>query len=182
MKVLKEIVDIKAPFESFLKWADNFETEFVKWSPLHLECDLFNKSINKGDRVRFYEIVMGLEYDVTGTLIESERDDNHLKITFESDKKTALITFEAIRTNEGFKFTHTESFGSQNKVFGWLINFLVFKVFYRKYCKWDLIQDDMKLDNIYLNNILTEGKYPERIAREDVKNHSPKELMDFLNK
>ena len=30
-----------------LAWAGNFEEEFVRWSPLHLECQLFNKGINK---------------------------------------------------------------------------------------------------------------------------------------
>ena len=27
---------------------DNFEEEFVKCSPLHLECELFDKNVNKG--------------------------------------------------------------------------------------------------------------------------------------
>lgn len=74
MITLRENVSISAPFEKLDAWADNFEEEFVKWSPLHLECQLFDKGINKGDRVRFFEIVMGLDYDVTGTIIESERD------------------------------------------------------------------------------------------------------------
>ena len=94
MITLRESVSISAPFEKLDAWADNFEEEFVKWSPLHLECQLFDKGINKGDRVRFFEIVMGLDYDVTGTIIESERDKDHFKISFESDKKTAIITFD----------------------------------------------------------------------------------------
>ena len=104
MMTLAERVDISASFEKLDAWADNFEEEFVKWSPLHLECELFDKGIKKGDRVRFYEIVMGLEYDVTGTIIESERDRDHFKISFESDKKTAIITFEGQRTPEGCNF------------------------------------------------------------------------------
>ena len=48
---LKETVDIPAPFEKLDAWVDNFEEEFVKWSPLHLECELFDKGIKKGDRV-----------------------------------------------------------------------------------------------------------------------------------
>ncbi len=98
---LTETVRIAAPFEKLNAWVDNFEEEFVRWSPLHLECELFDKGIKKGDRVRFYEIVMGMDYDVTGTIIESERDGNHFKISFESDKKTAVITFEGQRTPEG---------------------------------------------------------------------------------
>ena len=43
------------------------------------------------------------------------------------------------------------------------MNFLIFKVFFRKKANWQLIRDDMILDNRYLYDILTEGKYPERI-------------------
>lgn len=43
------------------------------------------------------------------------------------------------------------------------MNFLIFKVFFKKKANWQLIRDDMILDNRYLRDILTEGKYPERI-------------------
>ncbi len=182
MITLKETVNISAPFEKLDAWADNFEEEFVKWSPLHLECQLFDKGVNKGDRVRFFEIVMGLDYDVTGTIIESDRDKDHFRISFESDKKTAIITFEGKRTPEGCSFTHTESFGMQTPVIGPIMNFLIFRVFYKKKANWDLIRDDMKLDNIYLTNILEKGEYPERIPAEDVKKYAPKDLMLKMNK
>lgn len=181
MVTLIETANIPAPFEKLDAWADNFEEEFVKWSPLHLECELFDKGIKKGDRVRFYEIVMGLDYDVTGTIIESERDKDHFKISFESDKKTAIITFEGQRTPEGCSFSHTESFGMQTPVIGPIMNFLIFKVLFRKKSNWDLIMDDMKLDNIYLSNILSKGEYPERIPIEDVKKYAPKDLMGKMN-
>ena len=48
-------------------------------------------------------------------------------------------------------------------VIGAIMNFLIFKVFFRKKANWQLIRDDMILDNKYLSDILTEGKYPERI-------------------
>ena len=48
-------------------------------------------------------------------------------------------------------------------VIGAFMNFLIFKVFFRKKANWRLIRDDMILDNRYLYDILTEGKYPERI-------------------
>lgn len=182
MITLRESVSISAPFEKLDAWADNFEEEFVKWSPLHLECQLFDKGINKGDRVRFFEIVMGLDYDVTGTIIESERDKDHFKISFESDKKTAIITFEGQRTPEGCSFTHIESFGMQAPIIGPIMNFLIFKVFYKKKCNWDLIRDDMKLDNIYLSNILSKEEYPERIPTKDVKKYAPKDLMERMSK
>ena len=174
MVVLTEQIDIPAPFEKLCQWADNFEDEFVKWSPYHLECQLFDGGVNRGDRVRFYEIVMGLDYDVTGTIIHAERDSNHFIFKFESDKKTAIITFEGLRTAEGCCFSHTEAFGIQPPIIGPILNFLIFKVFYRKKADWKLIRDDMILDNHLLSDILTKGKYPKRISPEDLKNSDKK--------
>jgi len=182
MVTLVEHIDINAPFERLLDWADNFEEEFVRWSPLHLECQLFNKGIKKGDRVRFHEIVMGMDYDVSGTIVVSEFDSEHFKVCFESDKKTAVITFEGKRTETGCRFTHTESFGMQTPVIGPIMNFLIFKILYRKKAHWELIRDDMKLDNLYLRRILTKGIYPERLPVEEIKRCSPKELMTNVKK
>ena len=50
---------------------------------------------------------------------------------------------------------------------GPILEFFMFKVFYRKWCNWNLIREDMILDNKYLNDILTEGKYPERLTGID---------------
>ena len=71
---LTETTEIAAPFEKLEWWVDHFEEEFVKWSPLHLECELLSGGIQAGDKVRFHEIVMGMDYDVTGTIIRAERD------------------------------------------------------------------------------------------------------------
>ena len=141
MIVLTEQIEIPASYEKLKAWTANFEEEFVKWSPYHIECNLYNGNYNAGSKIRFREIVMGLDYDVTGTITECEQDENHFRIVFRSDKKTAFITFEGKRT----------------------MNFLIFKVFFRKKANWQLIRDDMILDNRYLYDILTEGKYPERI-------------------
>ena len=94
---------------------------------------------------------------------ECEQDKNHFRIVFRSDKKTAFITFEGKRTKTGCHFSHTEAFGMTTPVIGAIMNFLIFKVFFRKKANWQLIRDDMILDNRYLYDILTEGKYPERI-------------------
>jgi hypothetical protein len=169
MITIIEQISIPAPFESLCAWADNFEEEFVKWSPYHLECELFDGNVNAGSRVRFYEIVMGMDYDVTGTIIESYRDDNRFRFVFRSDKKTAFITFEGKRTETGCHFSHTESFGLTTPIIGAIVNFLIFKVIYRKRANWQLIRDDMILDNKYLCDILTEGKYPERIPIQELK-------------
>ena len=163
MVILTEQIEIPAPYEKMEAWTANFEEELVKWSPYHIECNLYNGNYHAGSKVRFREIVMGLDYDVTGTITECEQDENHFRIVFRSDKKTAFITFEGKRTETGCHFSHTEAFGMTTPVIGAIMNFLIFKVFFRKKANWQLIRDDMILDNRYLYDILTEGKYPERI-------------------
>lgn len=169
MVTLHESIEIPAPFERLVAWTENFEEEFVKWSPYHLECELLSGGIAKGDRVRFYEIVMGLDYDVTGTITRSEKSPDHFLFSFLSDKKNAVITFEGRRTEKGCVFSHTEAFGLTTPVIGPILNFIVFKILYRKKANWQLIRDDMILDNKLLYEILTEGKYPERIPAEKLR-------------
>lgn len=180
MVSLHEQIEIEAPFERLLAWAGNFEEEFVRWSPLHLACQLFDKGIKKGDRVRFHEIVMGMDYDVSGTIIESEFGSDSFKVCFESDRKSAVIIFEGERCGTGCRFSHTERFGLRTPVMGPIMNFLIFKVLYKKKANWDLIRDDMRLDNLYLRRILTKGEYPERIPLEEIKHHTPGELIEKL--
>ncbi|MBR3018670.1 MAG: SRPBCC family protein [Clostridia bacterium] len=167
MVTLTESVDIPVPFERLQAWADNFQEEFVRWSPFHTECEMYDGGYEKGMRVRFREIVGGLDYNVTGTIAESEKDSDHFRIVFQSDKKTSFITFEGRRTESGCRFIHTEAFGLSVPIIGPILEFLTFKVFYRKWCNWKLIRDDMVLDNRYLKEILTEGKYPERMPEID---------------
>ena len=167
MVTLKESVDILTPYERLLAWADNFREEFVKWSPYHIECEMYDGGYDKGMRVRFREIVGGLDYNVTGKITESEKDNDHFRIVFQSDKKTSFITFEGKRTESGCRFIHTEAFGLSTPIIGPILEFLTFKVFYRKWCNWKLIRDDMVLDNRYLKEILTEGRYPERMPEMD---------------
>ena len=73
MVVLTEQIEIPAFYEKMEAWAANFEEEFVKWSPYHIECNLYNGNYHAGSKVRFREIVMGLDYDVTGTITECEQ-------------------------------------------------------------------------------------------------------------
>jgi len=53
-------------------------------------------------------------------------------------------------------------------IIGPIMNFLIFRVFFKKMCDWNLIRDDMILDNQYLTGILTEGRYPERIPKDEL--------------
>lgn len=167
MVTLKESIDIHAPYERLQAWTDNFQEEFVKWSPYHTECEMYDGGYEKGMRVRFRETVGGLDYNVTGTITESVKDSDHFRIVFQSEKKTSFITFEGSRTKNGCRFCHTEAFGVSIPVFGPILEYLTFKVFYRKWCNWKLIREDMVLDNKYLTEILTVGKYPERIPEID---------------
>lgn len=166
MVVLIEQIEIPASYEKMEAWTANFEEEFVKWSPYHIECNLYNGNYHAGSKVRFREIVMGLDYDVTGTITKCEQDENHFRIVFQSDKKTAFITFEGKRTKTGCHFSHTEAFGMTTPVIGAFMNFLIFKVFFRKKANWQLIRDDMILDNRYLYDILTGGKTPGKNPAE----------------
>ena len=169
MIVLNEQIEINASYEKLEEWLNHFEEEFVKWSPYHIECNLYNGSYTKGSKIRFREIVMNLDYDVTGTIVECEQDQDHFRIVFQSDKKTAFITFEGKRTGTGCHFSHTEAFGMTTPVIGPVLNFLIFKVFFKKMANWELIREDMILDNHYLSEILCENRYPERIPLEDLK-------------
>lgn len=172
MITLTERVQIAAPFEALCDWVDHFEEEFVRWSPYHLECQLLTGGIQLGDRVRFYEIVMGMDYDVTGTIIESQRDSEHFRFIFQSDARTAKITFEGGRTPVGCFFEHTEAFGLCTPVIGPVVNFILFQILYRKKADWQIIRDDMILDNHYLTEILTKGIYPARIPIEELREQS----------
>lgn len=163
MITLKERVDIPAPYERLEAWIENFREEFVKWSPYHIECDLYDGGYQVGNRIRFREIVMNLDYNVTGTITECSQDKDSFRIVFRSDKKTAFIIFEGCRKETGCRFSHTEAFGMTTPIIGPVMNFLIFKVFFRKKANWQLIRDDMVLDNRYLTDILTAGKYPDRI-------------------
>ena len=173
MITLHEAIDIPTPFEKLVAWSENFEEEFVKWSPYHLECSLYDKSLAVGSKVRFYEIVAGLDYDVTGTIIESEADLDHFRYVFLSNSKGALITFAGRRTPDGCRFSHTEEFGLRTPVIGPLLNFLIFKVIARKKANWNLVRSDMILDNELLRDILVEGRYPARIPVDELKKGTP---------
>ena len=85
MVVLTEQIEIPASYEKMEAWTANFEEEFVKWSPYHIECNLYNGNYHAGSKVRFREIVMGLDYDVTGTITECEQDENHFRIVSSLD-------------------------------------------------------------------------------------------------
>ena len=68
----------------------------------------------------------------------------------------------------------------QMPVIGPIMNFLIFKVFFKKKANWDLIRQDMILDNFLLKDILESGRYSERIPEGQILKTSPSELMKKL--
>ena len=65
-------------------------------------------------------------------------------------------------------------------VIGPIMNFLILKILYRKKANFELIRDDMKLDNLYLKSILAEGKYPERFPEGKLERHTSSEELRRL--
>ena len=49
MHTLTERIDIDAPFERLCDWTDNFEEEFVRWSPYYIECELHDGGVGIGE-------------------------------------------------------------------------------------------------------------------------------------
>ena len=90
MVVLTEQIEIPASYEKLKAWTANFKEEFVKWSPYHIECNLYNGNYHAGSKVRFREIVMGLDYDVTGTITECEQDIRKIGIQFTTGQQVGV--------------------------------------------------------------------------------------------
>ena len=63
MVTLTETTEIAAPFEKLEWWVDHFEEEFVKWSPLHLECELLSGGIVEylAEKIKAKNIEFGFE-------------------------------------------------------------------------------------------------------------------------
>ena len=90
MVILTEQIEIPASYERLKAWTANFEEEFVKWSPYHIECNLYNGNYNAGSKIRFREIVMGLDYDVTGTITECEQDIRKMGVQFTAGQQGGI--------------------------------------------------------------------------------------------
>ena len=56
MIVLTEQIEIPASYEKLKAWTANFEEEFVKWSPYHIECNLYNGNYNAGSKLSLIHI------------------------------------------------------------------------------------------------------------------------------
>ena len=59
MVVLTEQIEIPASYEKLEAWAANFEEEFVKWSPYHIECNLYTGTIMREARSASARLLWG---------------------------------------------------------------------------------------------------------------------------
>ena len=64
MIVLTEQIEIPASYEKLKAWTANFEEEFVKWSPYHIECNLYNGNYNAGSKI--FGLTAGLPVNLEG--------------------------------------------------------------------------------------------------------------------
>lgn len=152
-KVLQDSVDIRAPYEAVRDFFFHLDETFVSWSPDHREFERVSGGMGVGDTVRFRETVAGVDYDVTGKILELEDDGGRFFIKFHS--KYAWISFEGRTNPDGtVRFTHIESFGKEGGVGARIINWLIFSVLGRKKANWDLILRDMVEDNRLLKERL----------------------------
>ncbi len=59
MVVLTEQIEIPASYDKLEAWTANFEEEFVKWSPYHIECNLYNGNYNAGSKIASARLLWG---------------------------------------------------------------------------------------------------------------------------
>ena len=167
MITLKDSIEISVPLNALYDWLKALDENFVKWSPYH---EYFNKTtgeFNIGDEIEFKELVMGVPYDIKGIIQKHENKEDRFEIMFESMSGWAHIYFIGEATDFGCRFIHIEEFGRADTLWGRFVNWLLFKVLFRKKANWQLIKDDMVEDNMYLKQILETEVYPQKEKQTD---------------
>ena len=162
MIILKDSIEISVPLNELYNWLQGLDENFVKWSPYHEYFHKITGSFNVGDEIQFKELVMGVPYDIKGVIQKHDRQENLFEIMFESMSGWAHIHFIGEVSKAGCRFTHIEEFGKPDTPWGRFLNWLLFKVLFKKRANWQLIKNDMAEDNMYLKQILETGVYPER--------------------
>ena len=59
MVILTEQIEIPASYEKMEAWAANFEEEFVKWSPYHINAIYITGTIMREARSAFARLLWG---------------------------------------------------------------------------------------------------------------------------
>jgi hypothetical protein len=159
---LEDSVEIAVSLDDLYNWLLALDENFVKWSPPHEYFRKLDGGLDVGDRIQFKEEVMGVPYDIKGIIKRKDKKDDGFEVMFETMSGLAHIYFIGRKTKSGVRFTHIEEFGKPDTFFGKMFNWLLFEVIAKKRANWQLILDDMRQDNVYLKEILEEGKYPGR--------------------
>lgn len=162
MITLIDAVEIDAPLDALYEWLLALDKNFVKWSPYHRRFKKRSGGFGVGDRIWFCERVSGVTYRVGGVIKTNEKNRDGFKMVFETMSGLSRIYFIGGKTDGGCSFTHIEEFGKPNTKFGRFLNRLLFCLLFRRRANWQLIQNDMVLDNTFLKQILETGVYPER--------------------
>jgi len=160
MITLSDSIDISAPLDELYEWLRALDENFIKWSPYHEYFKKLSGGLEIGDTIQFKELVMGVPYDIKGTIQTHSKNNDGFRIVFETMSGLAHIYFIGDKTADGCRFTHIEEFGKPDTFFGRLFNWLLFEVLFQKKANWQLIQNDMEEDNRYLKQILETGVYP----------------------
>ena len=158
---LEDSIKIDTPLTELYDWMLALDKNFVKWHPAHEYFEKTTGGFEPGDQIRFKELVMGVPYDIEGTIIEHRHDDNEFFMIFETFSGMGQITFTGRSTPNGCTFTHIEEFGKPAGFWNGIYNWFVFEVAGKEKANWELILNDMKEDNINLKQILETGTYPE---------------------
>ncbi|MDO5725235.1 MAG: SRPBCC family protein [Tissierellia bacterium] len=156
---LEESILIECSLDKLYSWFLNFDKNFVDWSPYHTEFEKLSGGFEKGDKIRFVEIVDGINYDVKGEILEHIKTENSFRLVFKAKSGLAHIYFIAEKTESGCKFTHIEEFGKRRGIFKNFINWIAFDILLKNKADWELIRRDMIEDNLYLKNYLETGLY-----------------------
>ena len=158
---LQDSIEINVSLNELYAWMLELDKNFVKWHPAHEYFEKVTGGFSPGDQIRFKELVMGVPYDIEGTILEHQKNDKEFYLLFETFSGIGKITFCAEATENGCRFVHIEEFGKPATFFGGIFNWFIFEAAAKKKADWNLILTDMREDNINLKQILETGVYPE---------------------
>jgi hypothetical protein len=152
---LTDSIQINKKPETVFDWFMNLDNNFVKWHPNHMKFSKITGGMNVGDIVRFEEKISDkwFKFNVKITKIEKTKD------RWLIEAKTPLfatLLFTAQGNATGCVFTHTEIFGMIRSKNSNIQNTLIpiLKKIINPIFRFDLIERDIKEDNLNLKRIL----------------------------
>jgi hypothetical protein len=154
MVTLKDTIEINTTIDELYDWFMNIDVNFTKWHHNHKKFEKITGGSEVGDIIYFEQLVNGVWYKVKAKIILKEKNKDNFKIIIKSTTGLGTISFLGKTTENSCVFTHIESFGLSTPVIGNAINFLLFRVFFRKHANWKFILQDMKDDDANLKKIL----------------------------